>query len=74
MAGERNMSELRHALTEYLSLRRSLGYKLRRQEKLLHQFIDFLASTGAPTITVQHVLPFAVKEPGVFGVMAPEKG
>jgi hypothetical protein len=26
------MSELRHALTEYLSLRRSLGYKLRRQE------------------------------------------
>lgn len=53
------MSELRHALTEYLSLRRSLGYKLRRQEKLLHQFIDFLASTGAPTITVQHALTWA---------------
>jgi len=54
------MSELRRALTEYLSLRRSLGYKLRRQEKLLHQFIDFFSSTGAPTITAQHALTHAV--------------
>ncbi|SDR55859.1 tyrosine-type recombinase/integrase [Paraburkholderia tuberum] len=53
------MSELRGALTEYLSLRRSLGFKLRRQEKLLYQFIDFFASIGAPTITVQHALTWA---------------
>ena len=32
------MIELHRALADYLSLRRSLGYKLRRSEKLLHQF------------------------------------
>lgn len=59
------MSELRGALAEYLSLRRSLGFKLRRQETLLHQFIDFFASTGAPTITVQHALTWACQPTNV---------
>jgi hypothetical protein len=40
------MSELHCALAEYLNLRRSLGYKLRRSEKLLQQFIDFFLATG----------------------------
>jgi integrase/recombinase XerD len=53
------MSELRHALADYLSLRRSLGYKLRRPEKLLHQFIAFLKSAGAHTITTKHALAWA---------------
>lgn len=53
------MSELHQALTDYLSLRRALGYKLRRSEKLLHQFIDFLELAGAPTITVEHALAWA---------------
>lgn len=53
------MSHLRQALTEYLSLRRSLGYKLRRPEKLLHQFIAFLEVEGAQTITTEHALTWA---------------
>ncbi len=53
------MTQLRRALTDYLSLRRSLGYKLRRSEKLLHQFIDFLEAAGAQTITTKHALAWA---------------
>jgi integrase len=53
------MTQLRHALADYLSLRRSLGYKLRRPEKLLHQFLDFLEAAGAQTITTEHALAWA---------------
>lgn len=53
------MSELRQALVDYLSLRRSLGHQLRRPEKLLEQFIDFLEAAGAQTITTQHALAWA---------------
>jgi integrase len=53
------MTALRQALVDYLSLRRSLGYKLRRPEKLLHQFLDFLDASGALTITTEHALAWA---------------
>jgi integrase len=53
------MSELRDALTNYLSLRRSLGYKLQRPEKLLHQFIAFLEAADAQAITTEHALAWA---------------
>ena len=53
------MTALRQALVGYLSLRRSLGYKLRRPEKLLQQFIDFLEAAGATTITTEHALAWA---------------
>lgn len=53
------MNALRQSLLDYLSLRRALGYKLRRPEKLLHQFLDFLDAAGAPTITTQHALAWA---------------
>jgi integrase len=53
------MTALRQALVDYLSLRRSLGYKLQRAEKLLHQFIDFLDASGARTITTEHALAWA---------------
>jgi hypothetical protein len=33
---------LRQALADYLAIRRSLGYKLARPEKLLSQFITYL--------------------------------
>jgi integrase/recombinase XerD len=45
------MNPLREALADYLSLRRSLGYGLRRPEKLLNQFLDYLQQRGASTIT-----------------------
>jgi len=53
------MTALRQALADYLGLRRSLGYKLRRPEKLLHQFLDFLDAAGARTITTEHALAWA---------------
>ncbi len=53
------MNALRQSLLDYLSLRRALGYKLRRPEKLLHQFLDFVDASGAPTITTQHALAWA---------------
>lgn len=53
------MNALRQSLLDYLSLRRALGYKLRRSEKLLNQFLDYLEAAGVPTITTQHALAWA---------------
>jgi len=53
------MSKLRQALVDYLRLRRSLGYKLRRPEKLLHQFLDYLEAAGVETLTTEHALAWA---------------
>jgi integrase/recombinase XerD len=40
----------------YLALRRSLGFKLERDEKLLAQFIGWLAEQGKQTVTVTDAL------------------
>lgn len=53
------MSPLRAALADYLKVRRTLGYKLERAEKLLDQFIAYLEGRGAKTITVEHALSWA---------------
>jgi integrase/recombinase XerD len=53
------MSKLCEALVDYLRLRRSLGYKLRRPEKLLEQFLDYLEAAGAEAITTEHALAWA---------------
>lgn len=53
------MSPLRQALTDYLAVRRSLGYRLARPEKLLRQFIAYLEGAGAPTITTESALAWA---------------
>jgi integrase len=53
------MNPLRRYLAEYLQLRRSLGYTLRRPEKLLRQFIDFLKAEGAYTITTKQALSWS---------------
>jgi integrase/recombinase XerD len=57
------MNALQHALTDYLSLRRSLGYKLQRAEKLLEQFIAFLEAAGAKRVTIEHALAWACRPP-----------
>jgi integrase len=46
-------------LADYLALRRALGYRLARSEKLLAQFLDHLASTGESRITVAAALDWA---------------
>jgi integrase len=53
------MSKLRQALPNYLKLRRSLGYKLQRAEKLLQQFLEYLEAAEAETITTEHALAWA---------------
>ena len=58
------MNALRKALREYLQLRRSLGYELRRADKLLHQFLGYLEAAGVTTITTEHALSWACQPPG----------
>jgi len=58
------MSPPREALAGYLAVRRSLGYGLARQEKLLGQFITCLEDAGAKTVTTQLALTWAVRPGG----------
>lgn len=51
---------LRPAVADYLQVRRSLGYKLARPEKLLAQFAGYLEQAGAVTVTAEHALAWAV--------------
>ncbi len=53
------MSRLRESLAEYLAVRRALGYRLERAEKLLSQFLDHLEATGAEQITVAGAVEWA---------------
>lgn len=55
------MSKLRHALDDYLIMRRSLGYKLERAGRLLTDFVDHLETAGADTITVDVALSWATQ-------------
>jgi integrase/recombinase XerD len=53
------MIALRPALNDYLIMRRALGYKLQRAEKLLTQFIGFIEASGSERITVDLALAWA---------------
>lgn len=53
------MSPLAVRLDEYLAMRRALGYGLRRQEKLLHQYLAFLAERGETQVTIANALEWA---------------
>ena len=50
---------LREHLVDYLALRRALGYRLVRPEKLLGQFLAHLEDHGESTITVSAALDWA---------------
>lgn len=54
------MSPLREAVADYLLIRRALGYKLDRAERLLGQFLDYLDAAGAKTVTIDHALAWAL--------------
>ena len=53
------MSTLRQSAQEYLAMRRSLGYQLQTQGRLLLEFVDYLQHTGADTITVEAAVAWA---------------
>ena len=46
------MIALRQALDDYLTVRRALGYRLERSEKLLTQFLTYLERHASDHITV----------------------
>lgn len=56
-------SALDHHLDEYLAVRRALGYKLARAEKLLRQFITWLDDRGEQSITIERALQWATLPP-----------
>jgi integrase len=50
---------LRDALEDYLRMRRALGYRLVRPEKLLNQFLDHLDAAGVTTVTSDAALAWS---------------
>lgn len=58
------MTGLREPLAGYLELRRSLGFSLQREEKLLGQFITWLEDCGAATITTAGALAWVTLPAG----------
>lgn len=59
------MNRLREQVTHYLRLRRSLGYKLVEHERFLNQFLDYLETNQAATITAENALAWAQLPTGV---------
>jgi integrase len=53
------MSPLRQALADYLQIRRALGYKLERPEKLLVQYLEYLDTLGTETVTIENAVAWA---------------
>lgn len=58
------MSHFHDAVDDYLTVRRSLGYRLERHGRLLPDFADYLEQTGTTTITVQDALAWATLPAG----------
>lgn len=50
------MSALEQALTDYLQLRRSLGHQLAEATWLLPEFVAYLDTRGARTVTIEAAL------------------
>ncbi len=58
------MNTLRQALVDYLAVRRVLGYKLARTEKLLAQFLAYFEDRGEDHLTTETVLAWATLPAG----------
>ncbi len=59
------MNALRQALVDYLAVRRILGYRLARTEKLLAQFLAFVEDRGEKHLTTETALAWATLPTGV---------
>jgi len=57
------MSPLHRAVTDYLELRRGLGFKLDRNETRLRMFLSFLEERKTTQITTKLALQFATHDP-----------
>jgi len=58
------MNPLRQALIDYLSVRRALGYKLERDEKLLTQFLTYLEGLGQHHLSTEAAVAWATLPAG----------
>lgn len=58
------MNPLRQALSDYLTVRRALGYKLERAEKLLTQFLTYLEEHSQQHISIETTLAWATLPAG----------
>jgi hypothetical protein len=58
------MDLLRQALADYLAVRRALGYRLARAEKLLAQFLAFVEDRGEEHLTIETALAWATAPAG----------
>jgi integrase/recombinase XerD len=59
------VTDLRAAAGEYLAIRRALGFTLRGHDRLLEEFIAFLADAGACTITTAAAAGWATRPAGL---------
>jgi len=57
------MTALRQALADYLAVRRVLGYRLVRTEKLLAQFLTYVEQRGEDHLTTETALAWATLPP-----------
>ena len=62
------MTGLANALTEYLALRRALGFKLRETIRQLPRFVQFIEGRGATAITTELALQWALEDPAASSV------
>src|SRR6516225_9759927 len=53
------MSALRQTAEDYLRIRRALGFKMENAGRLLPQFLEYLESVGAETVTTEHAVRWA---------------
>ncbi|MEH6628842.1 MAG: tyrosine-type recombinase/integrase [Motiliproteus sp.] len=61
MAGRSGMSALQTALTEYLCMRRALGFKLYDTGLCLQHFVGFTEAEGASFITTERAVRWAIQ-------------
>lgn len=55
------MSTVRDAASDYLQMRRALGFKLETQGQLLERFVSYLEQAGASTVTTELALEWATQ-------------
>jgi integrase/recombinase XerD len=59
------MTPLAHDIDNYMALRRSLGFKLSSEHRLLIDFAAFMDAAGASTVTIELALRWATTPTGV---------
>ena len=59
------MSGLAHHLDDYMAIRRSLGFKLTSEHRLLRDLAAFMDAAGASTVTIELALRWATMPTGV---------